>query len=347
MALKGISSSKKTELPVIRGYQLVTPLSNKDSGNGLWAFAVKDGREYFIKQFLSPVCPREDSGIPADIIARKRAEGDKFYQRMMHLYHAVNQSATGNIVTIEAFFFNDTKYYITTRKIDTANLAMKQIASKDNETKVILMKVIAYNLASLHEHGVVHADLKPSNVLIKETGAVSEKNKSLTAKLIDFDSSFLERERKKGDKIEGDDVYLAPETLLAADGEDVQLTAKVDVFALGLLFHQYYTGNLPRFSSDYSYAHEAVLDGRPLFLDTDIPNHIQNLIRSMLERDPRNRPSTPEIFETLRGNRSSGWGTSTVIGKGTGAGIDTGTGTGLDRSKGTDSPSVWHKPDFK
>ncbi len=343
MALKGISRSKKIELPVIRDYQLVTPLCNKDSGNGLWAFAVKDGREYFIKQFLSPVCPREDSGVPADIIARKRAEGDKFYQRMTRLYYAVNQSATGNIVTIEAFFFNDTKYYITTQKIDTANLAMKQIASKDHETKVILMKVIAYNLASLHKNGVVHADLKPSNVLIKETAAVSGKNKSLTAKLIDFDSSFLEREREKGDKIEGDDVYLAPETLLAADGEDVRLTTKVDVFALGLLFHQYYTGNLPRFSNEYSYAHEAVLDGRSLFLDTGIPYNIQNLIGSMLERDPRNRPSTQEIFETLQGKRPAGWGTSTVIG----AGAGTGAGRGGDRSTATDPSSVWHKPGFK
>lgn len=333
MGIKSTVSRAKPELQKIRDYQLITQLTNKNSGNGLWAFAVKDGREYFIKQFLSPVCPREGCGIPADIIARKRKEGDKFYQKMTRLYYAVNQSATGNIVTIDAFFFNDTKYYITTQKIDTANLEMKQIASKDNEVKIVLMKVIAYSLASLHANGVVHADLKPSNVLIKETTVGSGKSKSLTAKLIDFDSSYLERERQKGDKIEGDDVYLAPETLLAADGDDVKLTTKVDVFALGLLFHQYYTGELPRFSSDYSYAHEAVLDGRTLFLDTRLPGDLKNLIASMLERDPAKRPTTKEVFETLQGKRNM---TSKLR-------ADK-TEVTTEEIKERDASSVWHKP---
>lgn len=329
MALKSTASRAKPELRKIRDYQLITQLTNKDSGNGLWAFAVKDGREYFIKQFLSPVCPREDSGVPADIIARKRKEGDKFYQKMTRLYYAVNQSATGNIVTIDAFFFDDTKYYIATQRIDTANLEMKQIASKDHEIKIVLMKVIAHSLASLHANGVVHADLKPSNVLIKETTAGAGKSKSLTAKLIDFDSSYLEKEREKCDNVEGDVVYLAPETLLADQGEDIKLTTKVDVFAVGLLFHQYYTGELPRFSSEYSYAHEAVLDGRTLFLDTRLPLDLKNLIASMLERDPLRRPSMQEVFDTLQGKRNTASKPLTVP---------------PEPNKEKDLSSVWHKP---
>jgi len=333
MGLKSTASKAKPELQKIRDYQLITQFTNKNSGNGLWAFAVKDGREFFIKQFLSPICPREGCGIPEEIIARKRKEGDKFYQKMTRLYYAVNQSATGNIVTIDAFFFNDTKYYITTQKIDTANLEMKQIASKDHEVKIVLMKVIAHSLASLHANGVVHADLKPSNVLIKETTLGSGKSKSLTAKLIDFDSSYLEKEREKDERIEGDVVYLAPETLLADQGKDVRLTTKVDVFALGLLFHQYYTGELPRFSDDYSYPHEAVLDGRTLFLDTRLPGDIRNLIASMLERDPSSRPTTQAVFETLQGKRSS-------------VGIKL-TESTFDSAKPKleqDTSSVWHKP---
>ncbi|HWR30501.1 MAG TPA: protein kinase [Negativicutes bacterium] len=333
MGIKSTVSRAKPELQKIRDYQLITQLTNKNSGNGLWAFAVKDGREYFIKQFLSPVCPREGCGIPEDIIARKRKEGEKFYQKMTRLYYAVNKSATGNIVTIDAFFFDDTKYYIATQRIDTANLEMKQIASKENEVKTVLMKVIAHSLASLHANGVVHADLKPSNILIKETTSGNGKSKSLTAKLIDFDSSYLEREREKDDRIEGDVVYLAPETLLADQGEDIKLTAKVDVFALGLLFHQYYTGDLPRFSSDYSYAHQAVLDGRTLFLDTRLPADLKDLIASMLERDPVKRPTTQEVFETLQGKRNM---TKKVH-------VDK-TEDATEKIKEKDTSSVWHRP---
>ena len=332
MGIKSTVSRAKPELQKIRDYQLITQLTNKNSGNGLWAFAVKDGREYFIKQFLSPVCPREGCGIPADIIARKRKEGDKFYQKMTRLYYAVNKSATGNIVTIDAFFFEDTKYYITTQRIDTANLEMKQIASRDNDVKVVLMKVIAHSLASLHANGVVHADLKPSNVLIKETTVGTGKSKSLTAKLIDFDSSYLEREREKDDRVEGDVVYLAPETLLADQGEDVKLSTKVDVFALGLLFHQYYTGDLPRFSTEYSYAHEAVLDGRTLFLDTRLPGDLKSLIASMLDRHPEKRPTTQEVFETLQGKRET---TGHLV-------SEREVVTKLKDEH--DTSSVWHKP---
>lgn len=333
MGIKSSVNRVKPELQKIRDYQLITQLTNKNSGNGLWAFATKDGREYFIKQFLSPVCPREGCGIPADIIARKRKEGEKFYQKMTRLYYAVNKSATGNIVTIDAFFFEDTKYYITTQRIDTANLEMKQIASKDNDVKIVLMKVITHSLASLHANGVVHADLKPSNILIKETTSGSGKSKSLTAKLIDFDSSYLEREREKDDRIEGDVVYLAPETLLADQGEDVKLTTKVDVFALGLLFHQYYTGDLPRFSTEYSYAHEAVLDGRTLFLDTRLPADLKDLIASMLECDPAKRPTTQEVFETLQGKRNM---TSKL--RADKAEVTT------EEIKEKDTSTMWHKP---
>jgi len=308
MAFKGSAAraKEKVVLPKIGEYQLVTPFCSVESGFARWAFAQRDGRdgeECFIKEFLSPVCPRPPCEIPAEMIARKRKTCEKFYQKKRKVYQAVNQSATGNIVKIDGFFFHDTKYYIVTQKIDRVNLEMKQIAEKDLKTKLVLLKVLAYSLTSLHKHGVVHADLKPNNILIKETGGGVDTGKSLTAKLIDFDSSFLEGEREEDDDIEGDVVYLAPETWLLADGDDVKLSTKVDVFALGLLFHQYYTGELPRFGSEYAYAHEAVLDNRGLFLDTSIPATLKELIGSMLQRDPALRPTMQEVFNVLSGKK--------------------------------------------
>ena len=101
--------------------------------------------------------------------------------------------------------------------------------------KTEIMHRPAHSVYRLHENGIVHGDLKPENILLKrlESGAV-------TAKLIDFDNCFWEREVLPANKeIHGDPVYFAPETGPAIIGdEDKRLSVKIDVFALGLIFHQ-------------------------------------------------------------------------------------------------------------
>lgn len=282
-------------LPDIRGYQLTIPFANTNSGFARWAFAIKDGKEYFIKEFLSPVCPRPSSSLSAEMIQRKQAIGDAFYKDKMRLYQAINQSSTGNIVTIRAFFLHDTKYYVVTDKVNTANYSIKQISSMDRATKLLLLKVLSYNLLSLHNNKVIHADLKPTNILVKQTVA-----KTITTKLIDFDGSYLLGEQPQSEEIQGDLLYFAPETLRVIAGEKVLLTQKVDVFTLGLLFHQYYSGNLPSYPKEYSYAYEAVLDGRELTIDSNIPADLACIIQSMLKAEPDMRPSMDIICEALQ-----------------------------------------------
>ena len=233
------------------------PFTNTNAGFARWAFARKDGKEYFIKEFLSPVCPRPSSNLSLETIQRKQAICDAFYKNKLRLYNAINQASTGNIVTIRAFFFHDTKYYVVTDRVNTANYSIKQIAAMDRAAKLLLLKVLSYSLLSLHTNKVIHADLKPTNILAKHTEA-----KCITVKLIDFDGSYLLGEQPQSEEIQGDLVYYAPETYRAIVGEEIMLTPKVDVFTLGLLFHQYYVGTLPCFPKDYSYAYEAVLDGK-------------------------------------------------------------------------------------
>ena len=297
MALKATMASRKPEpLPEINGYRLLMPLSNKNSGFARWAFASKNGREYFIKEFLSPVCPRPSADVSAAIADRARGECEEYFHRKNRLYQAINASATGNIVLIRGFFLFDTKFYIVTDKVDTANLTAEQIASEGHDAKLLLFKVIAACLTSLHKNGVVHSDLKPSNILIKRTATGS-----LTAKLIDFDGSYIVGEQPQAKDIQGDQLYYAPETCKAIFGEDVALNQKVDVFALGLLFHQYYTGVLPGFdTAEFDYAYEALLNGGALTLSDALPGWLGALIASMLEAEPLDRPDCTEVFNALQ-----------------------------------------------
>lgn len=291
---KGTAKKPDAPLPKIGDYQLIQRWSTVDAGSSMWTFAERNGQTYHIKQHLSPVCPEEGCGIAAETIACKRDICTAFYQKMRRLYDAVNRSATGNIVTIENFFFFKTKFYTVTEKIENIDIPAESIARLPQEKKLLLLKVLAYSLMSLHKNGVVHADLKITNILFKKTG----NNDNLLPKLIDFGDSFLV---DAPNRYMVGDVYLAPESSRFIDGEDVKITQKADVFALGLLFHEFYTGNLPQFSKKYAYAFEALLDGEPLYLDPGIqPAGLSSIIRGMLIAQPEERPSTEVVFKALQ-----------------------------------------------
>lgn len=280
-------------LPVIADYRLTEPWQNTNSGNARWSFAKKDGKQFFIKAFLSPSCPITKALSP-EVIAMKKAICYDFYRKKRELYDKINMSANGNIVTIDDFFLFGTKYYITTEKIDIKKTETETIAKAPIEKKLLLLKIIADSLARLHENGVVHADLKPDNILIKKSGTGS-----FVAKIIDFDSSFLVGNQPDHEEIQGDMPYLAPETCRYIFGEDIILTQKADVFAAGLLFHQYFTGELPLYPSAYDAAYEALLDGKTLRLSESLPSSLSDLIKSMLEKDPNNRPDMKSVLSSL------------------------------------------------
>ena len=297
MALKmktSVAKKPDAPLPKIGDYQLTQPFSTVEAGTSMWAFAERNGKTYHIKQHLSPVCPEEGCGIAPETIARKREICNVYYQKMRKLYDAVNSSATGNIVTIENFFFYKTKFYTITEKIENIDIPAASIAHLPQEKKILLLKVLAYSLMSLHKHSVVHADLKITNILFKKTG----NNDNLLPKLIDFGDSFLV---DAPNRYMVGDVYLAPESSRFIDGEDIKITQKVDIFALGLLFHEFYAGNLPRFGKEYSYPFEALLDGASLTLDNNIqPAGLATIIRGMLVSRPEERPSAEVVFKALQ-----------------------------------------------
>lgn len=276
-------------------YTLIGELKGDNSGYARWGFAKKGRKEYFIKEFLSPVYPADDSPLAPELIERKKSICARFEQRKQALYSQLLRCSTGNVVVIEKFFRYHNKYYIVTEKVDSKSLAPVEIAeSFTPEQKSILLKVLCYNVASLHENGIVHGDIKPNNVIIKRTKC------AYTAKLIDFDSSFLETALPSSDELQGDMVYFSPEAFLRLANGDGLISRKMDVFSLGLLFHQYYTGNLPGFdTTKYSYAFEAVLDDAEVEIDPSIPYSIAEQIRLMLKKDAVVRPNLNEVFTAL------------------------------------------------
>lgn len=275
-------------------YEITGEFSTENAGLSRWTFCTWEGREYFIKELLEPVYPVRAEELSLALVERKRKACEKFFGRQSFFYHRLADCRTGNNVITEDFFREGSRYYIVTEKVHSVGTDPKIAAALDDERKMVLTKALLYSVAGLQREQIVHGDLKADNVLLKRTT-----DGCLTGKIIDFDSGFLEGNCPE--EVQGDFVYLAPETFLRLQGENILLTGKIDMFALGILIHQYWTGEMPSFSGEYQYVFEAVLNSGELTLNAGIPRNLRELLASMLRLNPVERPTAAEALGMLKG----------------------------------------------
>lgn len=98
---------------------------------------------------------------------------------------------------------------------------------------------LASALAAVHEHGIVHRDVKPHNVLLRGTSDVG----GIYVKLVDFGAAMIEDvdvKLTKAGEILGTPEYMAPEQLLGEVGN-----ATCDVYGLGVTLYECLTGAVP------------------------------------------------------------------------------------------------------
>lgn len=276
-------------------YTLKQSLTSNKSGFSKWGFCEKNGKEFFIKEFLNPVYPLESIKLEAEVRQKKIKECKEWFNDKKLIYKNIVAAQTGNLVPPIELFRHESHFYLITDKVTEVSMDCKEISNIDMEHKLILMKVLANSFTKLAENNVVHADLKLDNLLIKQTNAGF-----FTIKVIDFDASYLSKSPPFGEEIQGDLVYLAPETFLAMMEEPVVLSPKVDVFAMGIIFHQLLCGEVPGFDSEYDYVYEAVLNDAELFFNIEIPEKYRKLIFGMLRKEPEERFSMHQVLITLK-----------------------------------------------
>ncbi|HEX8685980.1 MAG TPA: protein kinase, partial [Pyrinomonadaceae bacterium] len=91
-----------------------------------------------------------------------------------------------------------------------------------------IARQLCAGLAAAHEAGVLHRDLKPANVMIDGDGNV---------RILDFGLAGLVEEFRDGEMHAGTPAYMSPEQLAGKE-----LTVKSDLYSLGLVLYEVYTG---------------------------------------------------------------------------------------------------------
>lgn len=276
----------------------------KTAANGDYIFAQKDGREFFLKRFQEPKYPEE--GLSSDFRDKKIKRCEQFSQERRKIIVALQQvsQGNGNIMTPQEFFLNKPYYYQASLKSTQQEATISQIVKLTEEKRMLLIKTLCMDLMKIHSVKIVHGDLKPENILISRS-----QNGELICKLIDFDDSYFSQKPPLPADTMGTEEYWSPELAEYKVTEDTSLafniTCQSDIFALGLILHEYCTGKMPDTNGGGN-AYEYVYEGGILTADKSIKSEkLRSLINSMLLYDPDKRPTSKQIVEQLTGMKKN------------------------------------------
>lgn len=148
--------------------------------------------------------------------------------------------------------------------------------------KVDLMQKVVRTVEFVHQHQILHRDLKPGNIVV---GA------DLEPKLLDFGLALqvddLENRMTRAGDVMGTLEYFSPEQTRGN-----ALDPRSDVFSLGTIFYQVLTGSLPFSGESFAEAVTAIRDQEPILprrLNSSLPGALQNICVKALEKNPSDR----------------------------------------------------------
>jgi predicted Ser/Thr protein kinase len=222
-------------------------------------------------------------------------DDEEYVERFRREARAVAQLSHPNIVTVIDRGEADGHQFIVFEFIDGENL--KELVGRTGQLPVRraieLAVAVADGLAFAHEHGLVHRDVKPQNVLLNGDGE---------AKVTDFGiarSLDVEHGVTQTGTVMGTSNYLSPEQ---ASGKPV--TPATDVYSLGVVLYELLTAEVPFPGDNFvAVAMKHLNDPPPdiLQIRPDVPLRLASALDRALEKDPTRRfASMGEFAAELR-----------------------------------------------
>lgn len=221
-------------------------------------------------------------------------KGDRvFVDRLKREAAIIAKLTHPHIVAVYDFAEDDGIPYVVLQCIPGKTLKDVLSEGKLSAAQILnIIRPIAEALAYAHEHGILHRDVKPSNILIDQESQVY---------LTDFGLARIARNSESTasqDMLIGSPQYLSPEQ---AKSEDVGVAT--DIYSLGVVLYEMFTGRVP-FQGDTPYATILAQISQPppppRSLDPNIRPTIEQVLLKALAKDPQQRyASVREMLKAL------------------------------------------------
>lgn len=173
--------------------------------------------------------------------------------------------------------------YISGESLEAIVSSRKRMSLVD---KFAIMIQVLNGLNYAHEHGIVHRDIKPGNIMVLKDG---------TIKIVDFGIARIsDNSMTKTGQIVGTINYMSPEQF---NGHVVD--GRSDIFSAGVLFYEFLTGELPFDAPETPSVILKILNEQPPPLTKYIQNYppeLEEVVAKALAKDREERYATAEDF---------------------------------------------------
>ncbi len=223
-----------------------------------------------------------DRDVAVKILRGDLADDEKFVRRFQREAISASSLSHPNIVEMYDVGEDDGQYYIVMEYVEgkTLKSLVKRRGALTLPEVIDIMLQLTSAVACAHDSYIIHRDIKPQNVLIKEDG---------TVKITDFGIAMAlnSNELTQTNSVMGSVHYLPPEQ---ANGSGA--TIKSDIYSLGILMFELLTGKLPfKGENAVEIAIKQMREKIPSVceINPDIPQSIENVILKACAKNPKNR----------------------------------------------------------
>ncbi len=208
-------------------------------------------------------------------------------QRLLERFHGevrvARQVSHPNVCRVYDIGEVDGTPFISMEYIDGEDLSslLTRIGRLPADKALETARKICAGLAAAHDRGIIHRDLKPQNIMMNKRGEVI---------IMDFGLAALAGQLTAADVRSGTPAYMAPEQLKGAE-----VTARSDIYALGLVLYELFTGKRPYDAKDLRHMlelQEAAQLTSMTSIAADCDPAVEKAIRRCLDPDPSKRPPT-------------------------------------------------------
>src|ERR1700730_14337978 len=172
--------------------------------------------------------------------------------------------------------------FISMEYVDGERLAslLTRIGRPPSDKAIETARKLCAGLAAAHDRGIIHRDLKPQNIMMNKRGEVV---------IMDFGLAAIADQLSGAEARNGTPAYMAPEQLKGSE-----VTAKSDIYALGLVLYELFTGKRPYDAKSLQQLIDLQESGQLSSMTTiaaDIDPAVEKVIRRCLNPDPARRPA--------------------------------------------------------
>ncbi|MBY6036142.1 Stk1 family PASTA domain-containing Ser/Thr kinase [Fictibacillus nanhaiensis] len=234
-----------------------------------------------------------DRDVAVKVLRSEFNKDEDFIRRFKREAESATSLDHPNIVSIYDVGEDEDIYFIVMEYVQGKTLKqyIKEHGKISVENSLHLMKQIVSGMAVAHDHGIIHRDIKPHNILITEDG---------TAKLTDFGIALAITSATitHTNSILGSVHYFSPEQARGGIAN-----AKSDIYSFGAVMYEMVTGRVPfvgesPVSVALKHLQENVIE--PRRLNPEIPQSVENIILKALAKSPLRRyDSAEELLQDM------------------------------------------------